>query len=64
MLVFGSLAGALKDRASSRMGRENATRAAPTRMKQGEAADFAAIEPMKALPVTDLPVGDWLDELK
>ena len=35
-----------------------------TRMKQGEAANFAFIEPMKALPVTDLPVGDWLYELK
>jgi bifunctional non-homologous end joining protein LigD len=33
-------------------------------MKQGEAANFAFIEPMKALPVTDLPVGDWLYELK
>src|SRR6516165_339657 len=33
-------------------------------MKQGEAATFACIEPMKALPVTDLPVGDWVYELK
>jgi bifunctional non-homologous end joining protein LigD len=33
-------------------------------MKQGKAANFAFIEPMKALPVTDLPVGDWLYELK
>ena len=33
-------------------------------MKQGEAANFAFIEPMKALPVTDLPVGGWLYELK
>ena len=33
-------------------------------MKQGEATNFAFIEPMKALPVTDLPVGDWLYELK
>jgi len=33
-------------------------------MKQGEAANFAFIEPMKALPVTDLPVGDCLYELK
>jgi bifunctional non-homologous end joining protein LigD len=33
-------------------------------MKQGEAANVAFIEPMKALPVTDLPVGDWLYELK
>jgi ATP-dependent DNA ligase len=32
-------------------------------MKPGEAA-FAFIEPMKALPVQDLPVGDWLYELK
>jgi len=29
-------------------------------MKQGEAANFAFIEPMKALPVKELPVGDWL----
>jgi bifunctional non-homologous end joining protein LigD len=33
-------------------------------MKQGEASYFACIEPMKALPVTDLPVGDWVYELK
>ena len=33
-------------------------------MKQGEATNFAFIEPMKALPVTDLPVGGWLYELK
>jgi bifunctional non-homologous end joining protein LigD len=33
-------------------------------MKQGEATNFAFIEPMKALPVTDLPVGDWLYEMK
>ena len=33
-------------------------------MKQAAAANFDFIEPMKALPVTDLPVGDWLYELK
>ena len=33
-------------------------------MKQGEPANFAFIEPMKALAVTELPVGDWLYELK
>jgi len=33
-------------------------------MKQSAAANFAFIEPMKALPVRDLPVGDWLYELK
>jgi bifunctional non-homologous end joining protein LigD len=33
-------------------------------MKQAAAATFDFIEPMKALPVTDLPVGDWLYELK
>jgi len=33
-------------------------------MKQGAASNFTFIEPMKALPVTDLPVGDWLYELK
>jgi len=33
-------------------------------MKRGEAATFAFIEPMKALPVQDLPVGDWLYEMK
>jgi bifunctional non-homologous end joining protein LigD len=33
-------------------------------MKQGEAANFAFVEPMMTLPVTDLPVGDWLYELK
>ncbi|MBV8282454.1 MAG: hypothetical protein JO347_10395 [Candidatus Eremiobacteraeota bacterium] len=33
-------------------------------MKQGEAANFAFIEPMKALRVQELPVGDWLYELK
>jgi bifunctional non-homologous end joining protein LigD len=33
-------------------------------MKQTEAATFDFVEPMKALPVTDLPVGDWLYELK
>jgi len=33
-------------------------------MKQGKAANFALIEPMKALRVEELPVGDWLYELK
>jgi hypothetical protein len=33
-------------------------------MKQATAATFAFIEPMKALPVTNLPVGDWIYELK
>ena len=33
-------------------------------MKQAAAATFDFIEPMKALPVTDLPVGDWIYELK
>jgi ATP-dependent DNA ligase len=33
-------------------------------MKQGEAANSAFIEPMKALRVTELPGGDWLYELK
>jgi bifunctional non-homologous end joining protein LigD len=33
-------------------------------MKQAAAATFAFIGPMKALPVTDLPVGDWIYELK
>ena len=33
-------------------------------MKQARAATFDFIEPMKALPVTDLPVGDWIYELK
>ena len=33
-------------------------------MKQGEAANFAFIEPMKALPVMDLPVGDWPTEIR
>ena len=33
-------------------------------MKQAEAANFAFIEPMKALPVQDLPAGDWLYEMK
>jgi bifunctional non-homologous end joining protein LigD len=45
------------------MGRADGA-SAPTQMKQGEAANFAFIEPMKALSVTDLPVGDWLYELK
>jgi hypothetical protein len=33
-------------------------------MKQGDAANFAFIGPMKALRVPELPVGDWLYELK
>jgi hypothetical protein len=33
-------------------------------MKQGAAANFAFIEPMKALRVQDLPGGDWLYEMK
>lgn len=33
-------------------------------MKQGAASNFAFIEPMNALRVRDLPVGDWLYELK
>jgi bifunctional non-homologous end joining protein LigD len=33
-------------------------------MKQTAAANFAFIEPMAALRVPDLPVGDWLYELK
>jgi bifunctional non-homologous end joining protein LigD len=33
-------------------------------MKQGEAAAFSFIEPMKALPVDKLPEGDWLYEIK
>jgi ATP-dependent DNA ligase len=33
-------------------------------MKQAAAATFDFIEPMKALPVTDPPVGDWIYELK
>lgn len=33
-------------------------------MKQGAAANFAFSEPMKALRVPDLPVGNWIYELK
>ena len=33
-------------------------------MKRAAAANFAFIEPMAALRVPDLPVGDWLYELK
>jgi bifunctional non-homologous end joining protein LigD len=33
-------------------------------MKQGAASNFAFIEPMNALPVANLPAGDWLYELK
>ena len=33
-------------------------------MKQAAQATFDFFEPMKALPVRDLPVGDWIYELK
>jgi bifunctional non-homologous end joining protein LigD len=33
-------------------------------MKQGEAANFSFIEPMMALRVRELPVGNWLYELE
>ena len=33
-------------------------------MKQGTASNFSFIEPMKALRVQELPLGDWLYELK
>jgi bifunctional non-homologous end joining protein LigD len=33
-------------------------------MKQGAASKFSFIEPMQALRVRDLPVGNWLYELK
>jgi bifunctional non-homologous end joining protein LigD len=33
-------------------------------MKQVEAHTFTFIEPMKALPVRDLPAGDWVYEMK
>jgi bifunctional non-homologous end joining protein LigD len=33
-------------------------------MKQAAVATFDFIEPMKALPVTEPPVGDWIYELK
>ena len=33
-------------------------------MKQAEANSFSFIKPMKALPVRDLPAGDWLYEMK
>jgi bifunctional non-homologous end joining protein LigD len=33
-------------------------------MKQGAASNFSFIEPMKALRVQELPLGDWLYELK
>jgi bifunctional non-homologous end joining protein LigD len=32
--------------------------------KQGAATSFSFIEPMKALPVEKLPVGDWIYEIK
>ena len=33
-------------------------------MKRAAVANFAFVEPMAALRVPDLPVGDWLYELK
>ena len=33
-------------------------------MKQGAASNFSFIEPMKALRVRDLPIGDWVYEMK
>ena len=33
-------------------------------MTKGAASNFAFIEPMKALPVRELPSGDWLYEMK
>ena len=33
-------------------------------MKQGKANNAIFIEPMKALPVRDLPAGNWLYEMK
>jgi bifunctional non-homologous end joining protein LigD len=33
-------------------------------MKHGSASKFSFIEPTKALPVRDLPTGDWLHEMK
>ena len=33
-------------------------------MKQGAASNFAFIEPMNALRVGELPVGDWIYEMK
>jgi bifunctional non-homologous end joining protein LigD len=33
-------------------------------MKQGAASKFSFIKPMQALRVRDLPVGNWLYELK
>jgi ATP-dependent DNA ligase len=33
-------------------------------MTKGAASNFSFIEPMKALPVRDLPAGDWLYEMK
>jgi bifunctional non-homologous end joining protein LigD len=33
-------------------------------MKQVEAHTFTFIEPMKAVPVRDLPAGDWVYEMK
>jgi hypothetical protein len=31
-------------------------------MKQAAAATFDFIEPMKALPVREFPVGDWIEK--
>jgi hypothetical protein len=33
-------------------------------MQPSSGQRFSFIEPMKALPVMDLPVGDWLYEMK
>jgi len=33
-------------------------------MEQREVTKFAFIEPMKVLPVQELPVGDWVYEMK
>jgi len=33
-------------------------------MKQVAASSFTFVEPMKALPVRDLPTGNWLYEIK
>jgi ATP-dependent DNA ligase len=48
------------------MGRENCQSfsAALAGTKHSDAASCAFIEPMKALSVHELPVGDWLCELK
>jgi len=33
-------------------------------MKEGTRSSFSFIEPMMALPVRELPVGDWIYEMK